>query len=76
MQFSYDKDVDAFSIRFHEGKYAESDEIKDGVVFDYDKQGKILGIEILNASKNFSEPFAEAIAKHRFQKNVAIDPAG
>jgi uncharacterized protein YuzE len=51
MKLNYDNKVDALSIRFNANSYAESDEISDGVIFDYDKKGKIVGIEILNASK-------------------------
>ncbi len=51
MKFHYDKKVDALSIRFNDKRYAESDEVREGVVFDYDKKGGIIGIEILNASK-------------------------
>jgi len=54
MKFHYDKEVDALSIRFNAKRYAESDEVREGVVFDYDKKGAIISIEILNASKVLS----------------------
>lgn len=53
MKFHYDKKVDAFYIRFSHRRYAESDEVKDDVIFDYDSDGRIIGIEILNASNVF-----------------------
>ena len=34
----------------------ESDENKPGVILDYDKTGKIVGIEILNVSKHIENP--------------------
>lgn len=51
MKYHYDPKVDALSLRFNDEPYFESDEVKDGVIFDYDKNGKIIAIEILDASK-------------------------
>ena len=61
MRFHYDKPEDAFYIRFDEAPYAESDEVEKGVIFDYDKKGKIIGIEILDASKRLSPSFRSAM---------------
>lgn len=57
MKLHYDKSEDAFYVRFDESPYAESDEVADGIIFDYDKKGKIVGIEILDASKKLSPSF-------------------
>lgn len=35
MRLHYDKKSDALYIRFDESPYAESDEIEDGIIFDY-----------------------------------------
>lgn len=51
MKFKYDKKVDALSIRFSGGAYVESEEVRRDVVFDFDAKGRIIGIEILHASK-------------------------
>jgi len=64
MRFHYDKKVDALYIRFNEKRYFESDEVKKGVIFDYDRQGKIIGIEILDASKKFPKEFSSLLS-HR-----------
>ncbi len=52
MKIRYDAKVDAVYIELAEGKYEVSREISDSVIVDEDKKGKILGIEILDASKN------------------------
>ena len=51
MRIIYDEKVDALYIRLKESEYYESDEIKEGVILDYDEQGNIIGIEILDASE-------------------------
>lgn len=48
----YDKKVDAVYIELAKGKYSITRKISDVVVVDEDKNGKVLGIEILEATKN------------------------
>jgi len=50
MRVRYDEEADALYIKLQEGGYHESDEIKDGFILDYDIDGNIIGIEILDAS--------------------------
>ncbi|MGG6241589.1 DUF2283 domain-containing protein [Nodosilinea sp. AN01ver1] len=51
MQAKYDSEVDVLRIRWSEAPIDESDEDKPGFILDYDKDGNIVGLEILNASK-------------------------
>ena len=53
----YDKEVDILVIQLSEGNIVESDESKPGVILDYDKEGNVVRIEILDASKRSSSPF-------------------
>jgi len=50
MRVRYDEEADALYIRLREGQYEESDEIREGFILDYDADGRIIGIEILEAS--------------------------
>ena len=50
MKVTFDASVDILYIRLREGDYADSDEISDGIIVDFDKQGKPIAIEILGAS--------------------------
>jgi uncharacterized protein YuzE len=52
----YDVQTDTLRIRFSDKPVAESDEEKQGVILDYDEEGNILGIEILNASRRMPNP--------------------
>ncbi|HWQ69670.1 MAG TPA: DUF2283 domain-containing protein [Patescibacteria group bacterium] len=56
MKVKYDQEVDVLTIRFSDTQVEESDQDKPGVILDYDKDGKIVGIEILNASKQIENP--------------------
>jgi uncharacterized protein YuzE len=51
MKVYYDPEVDVLRILFSSHPIEESDEDKPGVIIDYDKQGNIVGMEILEASK-------------------------
>jgi len=56
MKIKYDKEVDVLYISLSEKKIKESDESKPGIIIDYDKDGAIAGIEILDASKRIKNP--------------------
>ena len=51
----YDSKTDTLALRLKTGPVAESDEDKPGVILDYDSDGNILSIEILEASKRVKE---------------------
>lgn len=51
MRITYDESVDIIYIRLREGDYEESDEVSEGVIVDFDKEGKPMAIEILDASR-------------------------
>lgn len=54
MEKWYDKEEDILNIPLKDGKYWKSIELPNGVVFDISKDGSILSVEILKASKVFS----------------------
>ena len=56
MKVTYDPTVDVLRIIFGNAPIEESDEDKPGVILDYDGDGNVLGIEILDASKRIENP--------------------
>lgn len=56
MKVIYDKETDTLSIILRDGKVAESDEPRPGMILDYDKAGRLVAIELLDASKQVQGP--------------------
>ena len=50
MKLKYYKDTDSLYIDLSENPSSESTEISEGVVLDYDATGRLVGIDIDNAS--------------------------
>jgi len=51
MKAHYDSEVDALAINWGDAPIDESDEVEPGVILDYDKDGNVVGVEVLNASQ-------------------------
>jgi uncharacterized protein YuzE len=58
MKVTYDPEIDVLRILFSSALIEESDEDKPGVIIDYDKDGNVVGLEILDASKRMDNPRA------------------
>ena len=56
MKVTYDPEVDLLRILFRDVPIEESDEDKPGVILDYDKDGNVVGMEVLNASQRVENP--------------------
>ena len=56
MEITYEPEVDVLRILLSDAPIEESDEDKPGVILDYDKDGNIVGLEILEASKRIANP--------------------
>ena len=54
MKIRYDKKIDAMYISLAKGKYSNTRKVSDVILVDEDKRGKVLGIEILDATRNIS----------------------
>ena len=53
MKAVWDPKVDAIYFELSRAKATDSEEVSPGVILDYGRNNRIVGIEILNFSKNF-----------------------
>ena len=70
MKVSYDKATDSLYIHLADRASVDSDEVKDGVVLDFDANGALVGIDVHHASERADQhklslsrlPFGELLA--------------
>lgn len=51
MRLKVDKDSDALYLRLDESDIIESEEVEPGIILDFNAQGSVVGVEILNISQ-------------------------
>jgi uncharacterized protein YuzE len=51
MKLEYDSQADAAYVKLSDAEVTESEEVRPGVVVDYDAQDRVIGIEILHVRK-------------------------
>ena len=61
MKITFDKEADAVYIEFSSGEFASNKKIDDDTIIDLDKNGNILGIELLSVSKRIPQDFLSDI---------------
>ena len=54
MKIEYDKEVDALYIRIQEKYVARTQEVAEGVNLDFDADGRLIGLEVIDATKCYS----------------------
>jgi uncharacterized protein YuzE len=56
MHVRVDQGADAIYVNLSDRPIKDSEEVADGIVVDYDAEGRIVGVEILDASKRTDDP--------------------
>jgi len=60
MRIEFDQLADALYVHLAEGAVEKTEEIKPGVILDYDANGDVLGVEVLYVSKRAELPLKKA----------------
>lgn len=55
MKITYDKKIDALYIQFKKGRYDHTKKVTDDILVDVSQKDEVLGLEILDASRNMGE---------------------
>jgi uncharacterized protein YuzE len=58
MKVVYDPDKDILQIAFIETTIEETAQIAPGLVFDYDEDGNVIGLELIKASTKMDSPYS------------------
>ncbi len=64
MKITVDKETDTLYFRLDENKIVESEEVRPGVIFDYDENDAVIGVEFLNVSSRTTK---EDLSNMQFQ---------
>ncbi len=56
MKIEFDQIADALYVQLRDGDVEKTEEIRPGMILDYDANGNVLGVEILNVSKRAELP--------------------
>ncbi len=54
MRIEYDREVDALYIRLQEKYVARTVEVDEGINIDFDEKGKLIGLEVLDATERYT----------------------
>lgn len=65
MRMRIDQSADAIYLNLTDRPIEGSEEVADGIIVDYDAEGRIVGVEILDASKRTDDP--EALKQFSFE---------
>jgi uncharacterized protein YuzE len=55
MKLKIDKENDALYLRLDDAEIVDSEEVQPGVILDFDKENRVVGIEILNLSSRVAK---------------------
>ena len=54
MKIEYDREVDALYVRIQEKYVARTLEVDEGINIDFDAEGRLIGLEILDATERYA----------------------
>ncbi|WP_353259879.1 DUF2283 domain-containing protein [Prochlorothrix hollandica] len=61
MKLTIHKEDDAIYLRLDESEVVESEEVQNGIILDYNAQGKVIGVEILYLSQRSPQALQQVL---------------
>jgi uncharacterized protein YuzE len=65
VSFEYDREMDAAYLSLARGKVASSEEVKPGLIVDFDCRDRVVGVEILRFSRRFMAKTSNGASRKR-----------
>jgi uncharacterized protein YuzE len=62
MKTEYDPEANALYVKFSDDKIERTEELRPGIILDFDGRGHIVGIEMLDAKQKLSESALKSLA--------------
>jgi uncharacterized protein YuzE len=62
MKTEYDPEANALYVKFSDEKIERTEELRPGIILDFDNRGHIVGIEMLDAKQKLSESALKSLA--------------
>lgn len=56
MRIHYDERADALYLRLDDSKIVDSEEVKPGIVLDFNAENEVVGIEVLDLGRRVPKP--------------------
>jgi len=63
MKLTVRKDDDALYLRLDDTTIVESEEVSDGIILDYNAEGKVVGIEVLYVSQRSPDSLQQILVE-------------
>ena len=67
MKVTYDPDADAMYVKLTDEKFSKTKVIDDNTILDVDKNGNVIGIELLFVSKHLPKDFLSRVVVETLQ---------
>jgi len=74
MRIKINKDSDTLYFRLDENSIVESEEVRPGVVLDFDKDDKVVGVEFLGVSERATDAEPCSFKRHKNLPNQSSEP--
>ncbi len=62
MKTTYDKEANALYVYFSDEKIVSTEELRPGIILDFDAHGRIVGMEMLDAKTQLSAAALKSLA--------------
>ena len=56
MKLEFDPVADALYLRLNDAKITETEQVRPGIILDFDSAGNVVGVEVLDVNKRLTKP--------------------